>query len=123
MSTPWSALLLKYPDGLYKIQHHNCSYKVTPFICEFESFIAQNECSHLKKKKSSTQVLIAKSNFISSYRAGNFNSVRGESELTRTRLVSQSKRREELEERREEKKKMNGGYKASTISRKQKLPQ
>lgn len=98
MSTHWSALLLKYPDGLYKIQHHNCSYKVTPFICEFESFIAQNECSHLKKKKLNPSSN-SKNNFISSYEAGNFNSVREESELTMTRLVSHSKLSKELEER------------------------
>lgn len=59
MNTYWSVQLLKYPDGLYKVQHHDCLCEVTPYICEFESFIAQNECSHLKKK-SSTQVIIAK---------------------------------------------------------------
>lgn len=105
MSTHWSAPLLKYPDGLCKFQHHNCLYKVTPFICEFESFIAQNECSHLKKKKKKLNPSSnSKNNFISSYRAGNFNSVREESELTMTRLVSQSKLSKELEERRGEKK-------------------
>lgn len=74
MNTYWSVQLLKYPDGLYKVQHHDCLCEVTPYICEFESFIAQNECSHLKKKKLNPSYN-SKNNFISSHRAGNFNTV------------------------------------------------
>lgn len=60
----------------------------------------------LKKKKLNPSSN-SKNNFISSYGAGNFNSMREESELTMTRLVSQSKLSKGLEERGG--KKMNGG--------------
>lgn len=74
--------------------------EVTPCICEFEAFIAQNECSHFLKN--STQVTIAKiilyppTDLETSIQL--WKNWASDSEL-KTTLVSQSKLSKELEER------------------------
>ena len=66
-----SALLLKYPDGLCKIQHQDCLCKVTSFV-NLSLLLLRTYVLIFKKLNPRYN---SKNNFISSHRAGNLNSI------------------------------------------------